>query len=61
MLQLQVDNPTSEDKGAGAGQNFQGGLMAARSLKQTSTVKEGSSGIIETTHIDPLSEDSNKG
>jgi len=55
-----VDNPTSQDKGAGAGANFQGGLQAARSLKQTSAVKEGSSGIIETTHIAPLSENSNK-
>jgi len=53
-----VGNPTSQDKGAGAGANFQGGSQAARSLKQTSAVKEGSSGIIETTHIDPLRENS---
>jgi len=55
-----VDNPTSQDKGAGAGPKFQGGSQAARSLKQTSAVKEGSSGIIETTHIDPLNDNPNK-
>lgn len=56
-----MDNPTTDDKGAGAGANFQGGTQAARSLRQTSKVKEGSSGIIESTHIDPLSENSNDG
>lgn len=61
MSRTQVDNPTSQDKGAGAGPNFQGGSQAARSLKQTSAVKEGSSGIIETTHIDPLNDNPNKG
>jgi len=52
-----VDDPTTEDKGAGAGANFQGGAQAARSLRQTSGIKESSgSGIIETTHIDPLND-----
>jgi len=55
-----VDNPTTEDKGAGAGPNFEGGAQAARTFKQTAGVVEGYPGVIESTNIDPLNPDSNK-
>ncbi|KIJ68924.1 hypothetical protein HYDPIDRAFT_105455 [Hydnomerulius pinastri MD-312] len=53
-------DPTTEERGAGAGANFQGHKEAQRSLNQTAGVVEGRPGIIESSHIDPLSEDSNK-
>lgn len=58
---LQVTDPTTDDMGAGAGSNFRGGEDAQRNFKQTAGVIEGRPGIIESTNIDPLNEDSNKG
>ncbi|ESK93053.1 hypothetical protein Moror_8956 [Moniliophthora roreri MCA 2997] len=55
-----VTDPTTDDRGAGAGPNFEGDRMAARNFKQTAGVIEGRPGIIETTNIDPLNENSNK-
>ncbi|KAI0059088.1 hypothetical protein BV25DRAFT_1809609 [Artomyces pyxidatus] len=55
-----VTDPTASDFGAGAGPNFQGHKQAARTLKETSGVVEGRPGIIESTNIDPLNENSNK-
>ena len=65
----QVPDPTTETRGAGAGENFAGGRDAARALGQLQTDKktagsgvvEGRPGIIESTHIDPLDEHSNDG
>jgi len=54
-----VDNPTSDDLGAGAGPNFEGGQQAKRTLNDTAGVV-GQTGIIESTNIDPLNENSNK-
>ncbi|KAI1788504.1 hypothetical protein LXA43DRAFT_1159421 [Ganoderma leucocontextum] len=56
-----VLDPTTETRGAGAGETFAGGKDAARALKQTNTadVVEGRPGIIESTHVDPLNEHSN--
>ena len=48
-------------RGAGAGDNFDGDKQAARTFKETAGVVEGRPGIIETTNIDPLNENSNKG
>ncbi|KAF5365690.1 hypothetical protein D9758_003206 [Tetrapyrgos nigripes] len=56
-----VTDPTSGDRGAGAGARFEGDSMAARNFKQTAGVVEGRPGIIETANIDPLNENSNKG
>ncbi|THU99307.1 hypothetical protein K435DRAFT_498218 [Dendrothele bispora CBS 962.96] len=55
-----VSDPTSEERGAGAGPTFEGDSMAARNFKQTAGVVEGRPGIIESTNIDPLNENSNK-
>ncbi|KIK59744.1 hypothetical protein GYMLUDRAFT_654622 [Collybiopsis luxurians FD-317 M1] len=55
-----VTDPTSEDRGAGAGSNFEGDQQAARNFKQTAGVVEGRPGIIESSNIDPLNENSNK-
>ncbi|KAK7043614.1 hypothetical protein VNI00_008225 [Paramarasmius palmivorus] len=55
-----VTDPTTDDRGAGAGPNFEGDRMAARNFKETAGVVEGRPGIIETTNIDPLNENSNK-
>ena len=41
--------------------NFDGDKQAARTFKQTAGVIEGRPGILETTNIDPLNENSNKG
>lgn len=57
----QVTDPTSETVGAGAGENFSGHKDAQRNFSKTAGVVEGRPGIIESTHIDPLSETSNKG
>jgi len=55
-----VTDPTTEDRGAGAGPNFDGDQQATRNFKQTAGVVEGRPGIIESTNIDPLNENSNK-
>ncbi|KAI0261024.1 hypothetical protein BC834DRAFT_830867 [Gloeopeniophorella convolvens] len=55
-----VTDPTTDDLGAGAGPTFQGHNQAARTFKESSGVVEGRPGIIETTNIDPLNENSNK-
>ncbi|KZT67795.1 hypothetical protein DAEQUDRAFT_728794 [Daedalea quercina L-15889] len=55
-----VEDPTSEELGAGAGPNFSGGREAARNFSKTAGVVEGRPGIIESTGIDPLNENSNK-
>ena len=56
-----VDDPTTASRGAGAGPNFDGDRQAQRNFSQTAGVVEGRPGIIESTHIDPLSETANKG
>ncbi|KAF7967676.1 hypothetical protein HWV62_33359 [Athelia sp. TMB] len=55
-----VDDPTSDDRGAGAGPDFQGGAQAQRGLNATAGVV-GHDRTIESTNIDPLNENSNKG
>ncbi|KAF8590480.1 hypothetical protein K439DRAFT_1651151 [Ramaria rubella] len=56
----QVEDPTSKELGAGAGANFQGDRDAKKAMRGASGVIEARPGIIEDTHIDPLSETSNK-
>jgi len=55
-----VTDPTTDEFGAGAGANFTGHKDAARNFRETAGVVEGRPGIIETSNIDPLNEDSNK-
>ncbi|KAI0695438.1 hypothetical protein C8T65DRAFT_665363 [Cerioporus squamosus] len=55
-----VTDPTDETLGAGAGSNFTGHHEAARNFSQSAGVVEGRPGIIETSNIDPLNENSNK-
>ncbi|EGN95439.1 hypothetical protein SERLA73DRAFT_186440 [Serpula lacrymans var. lacrymans S7.3] len=55
-----VTDPTTQERGAGAGANFEGDKEAARNFSQTSGSCEGRPGIIESTNIDPLNENSNK-
>ncbi|KAI0792855.1 hypothetical protein C8Q75DRAFT_751706 [Abortiporus biennis] len=55
-----VTDPTDPTPGAGAGPNFRGHEDAQRTFKQSAGVVEGRPGIIETTNIDPLNENSNK-
>jgi len=55
-----VTDPTTDVVGAGAGPNFEGHRQAQRTLKETAGVVEGRPGIIESTNIDPLNENSNK-
>ncbi|KAI0747653.1 hypothetical protein C8Q80DRAFT_688859 [Daedaleopsis nitida] len=55
-----VTDPTDETLGAGAGPHFTGPRDAARNFSQTAGVVEGRPGIIESTNIDPLNENSNK-
>ena len=55
-----VSDPTTADMGAGAGPNFQGHKDAQRNFSSNSGVVEGRPGIIESTNIDPLNENSNK-
>lgn len=57
----QVNDPTTEDTGAGAGPRFEGHKQAQRNFNETSGVVEGKPGIIESSNIDPLNENSNKG
>jgi hypothetical protein len=56
-----VEDPTTEDTGAGAEDNFVGHRMAKKALQPQAGVIEARPGIIETTDIDPLNHDSNKG
>ena len=58
---VQVTDPADSEFGAGAGPNFDGHRQAARTFRQSAGVVEGRPGIIESTHIDPLSETSNEG
>ncbi|KAI0831737.1 hypothetical protein BC628DRAFT_1415247 [Trametes gibbosa] len=55
-----VTDPTSDVIGAGAGENFTGHKDAQRNFSRTAGVVEGRPGIIESTNIDPLNENSNK-
>ncbi|KAJ3794452.1 hypothetical protein GGU11DRAFT_844535 [Lentinula aff. detonsa] len=55
-----VTDPTTEERGAGAGANFEGDRQATRNFSQTAGVVEGRPGIIESSNIDPLNENSNK-
>ncbi|KAJ7452504.1 hypothetical protein B0H11DRAFT_1741818 [Mycena galericulata] len=54
-----VTDPTTEERGAGAGPNFEGDKQAKRLFKQTAGVVEGAPGIIESTNVHPLRPDSN--
>ncbi|PIL30533.1 hypothetical protein GSI_07233 [Ganoderma sinense ZZ0214-1] len=70
-MKHQVPDPTTEIRGAGAGENFAGGRDAARAMgKLQSDEKtvglgvvnvEGRPGIMESTHIGLLDEHSNDG
>ncbi|OCH89112.1 hypothetical protein OBBRIDRAFT_836096 [Obba rivulosa] len=55
-----VTDPTTDVTGAGAPANFTGHEQAARNFSKTAGVVEGRPGIIESTNIDPLNENSNK-
>ncbi|KAH9857685.1 hypothetical protein C2E23DRAFT_719930 [Lenzites betulinus] len=55
-----VTDPTSDVVGAGAGDNFTGHKDAQRNFSKSAGVVEGRPGIIESTNIDPLNENSNK-
>jgi len=54
-----VTDPTSSDRGAGAGPNFEGDKQAKRLFKETAGVIESEPGIIESTNVHPLRPDSN--
>ncbi|KAJ7156053.1 hypothetical protein C8R43DRAFT_883984 [Mycena crocata] len=54
-----VTDPTTEERGAGAGPNFDGDKQARRLFKQTAGVIEAEPGIIESTNVHPLRPDSN--
>jgi hypothetical protein len=58
---FKVTDPTTDDLGAGAGANFDGHKQATRNFKETAGVVEGRPGVIESSNIDPLNENSNKG
>ncbi|KAH9484325.1 hypothetical protein JR316_0003806 [Psilocybe cubensis] len=55
-----VNDPTTATRGAGAGLNFEGHKNAKQNLRDAAGVVEARPGIIETTNIDPLNENSNK-
>jgi len=55
-----VTDPTTDVAGAGAASDFTGHEQAARNFSKTAGVVEGRPGIIESTNIDPLNENSNK-
>ena len=57
----QVEDPTTDQLGAGAGAHFTGARDAARNFSQSAGVCEGRPGIIESSNIDPLNENSNEG
>ncbi len=67
ICSTQVNNPTTRSTGAGAATSagadpkFRGGRDAHRSMKEKAGVIEAYPGIIESTNIDPLNENSNKG
>ncbi|KAF8605110.1 hypothetical protein BDV93DRAFT_491325 [Ceratobasidium sp. AG-I] len=50
-----VSDPTSEERGAGAGPTFEGGKDAERALKPGAGVVEARPGIIADSNIAPLS------
>jgi len=54
-----VTDPTSDERGAGAGPNFEGDKQATRAFKESAGVVEGAPGIIESTNVHPLRPDSN--
>lgn len=58
---VQVKDPTSSDFGAGAPSNFQGHIQAKKAMNAEAGVIEGQPGIIESSNIDPLDPNSNKG
>ncbi|EKM55901.1 uncharacterized protein PHACADRAFT_144819 [Phanerochaete carnosa HHB-10118-sp] len=55
-----VTDPTTDSFGAGVNSSFTGHEDAARNFKKTAGVVEGRPGIIESSNIDPLNENSNK-
>ncbi|KAF9005599.1 hypothetical protein BDQ17DRAFT_1424067 [Cyathus striatus] len=55
-----VQDPTTDEVGAGAGPRFEGHNQAKRVFKESAGVVEGRPGIIESTNIDPLNKNSNK-
>jgi len=55
-----VEDPATEGLGAAAGPNFQGHVQARRNFRDTAGVIEGRPGIIESTHIDPLRENTSQ-
>ena len=57
----QVEDPTTDQLGVGAGAHFIGARDAARNFSQSAGVCEGRPGVIESSNIDPLNENSNKG
>ncbi|KAF8212320.1 hypothetical protein K438DRAFT_1806338 [Mycena galopus ATCC 62051] len=54
-----VTDPTTSDRGAGAGPNFEGDKQAKRAFKEMAGVVEAEPGIIESTNVHPLRPDSN--
>ncbi|KAJ7343562.1 hypothetical protein DFH08DRAFT_782321 [Mycena albidolilacea] len=54
-----VTDPTTSERGAGAGPNFDGDKQAKRIFKETAGVIEAEPGIIESTNVHPLRPDSN--
>jgi hypothetical protein len=56
-----IDDPTTEDKGAGAPADFDGHKMAKKAINAEAGVVEAYPGIIESSNVHPLREDSNKG
>ncbi|KIO28553.1 hypothetical protein M407DRAFT_242979 [Tulasnella calospora MUT 4182] len=57
MTQNFVQDPTSDEAGAGAGPGFRGGRDAKAALKAGAGVVEARPGIIESSHIVSLQED----
>jgi len=54
MAQNFVDDPTSTEKGAGAGATFAGGKDAKAALRAGAGVVEARPGIIDSSNIEPL-------
>jgi len=55
-----MNDPTTEDTGAGAPADFEGHKMAKKAIYAEAGVVEARPGIIDSTNIDPLNENSNK-
>jgi len=55
-----VEDPAIEGLGTAAGPNFQGHVQARKNSRDVAGVIEGRPGIIESTHIDPLNEDTSQ-